>query len=252
MSALIRRNLLTIAAATVAISGLVASMRPSNPMPPERPLDDLLHECFNSRDLTTEQAACRDASRRLIADGRKSEAVDALNRACSGHKETCVTLALMYLFGDGVEPDEDRAMSLLGRAGDNGDARGWTNLLLLQRGERSRTARNREERSLHYACSHSDAGWPCYNYGVALACGYFGPPDLKVAHWAFFRGCDRGDERSCDLSARFQTAPAILPCNLISPHPKFPYPFELDIVPADPDEELPDSPDLFRRRAFSR
>jgi len=245
------RSLLSLTAVAAAALTFGASMRPTAPVAPPRPLDELLHACRTHPDFEVEKDACHEAARRLVAEGRKPEAVQALNRACTKYPDACVTLALMYQFGDGVERDVDRAGSMLGRAGSYGDAYGWGDLRVLSWTGSSRIDRNRVERSMFSSCNLGDAGWPCYNYGVALACGYFGPPDLKVAHWAFFRGCDRGDERSCDLSARFQNNPEVLPCSLISPHPKFPYRFDLELSPADPDEPLPDGPDRFKRRAFS-
>ena len=112
--------------------------------------------------------------------------------------------------------------------------------------------RNQAEKIMFNSCDFGDAGWPCYNYGVALACGYFGPPDLKYAHYAFFRGCERGDARSCTLSADFQVNPRVLSCDLISPDPKFGRSFEVNVTPADPAAPLPEGPEVFRRRPFTR
>lgn len=241
-----------------ALSLALGCFRPSEKLPPKRSLEELQDACERKvhpeRGSTlreSDRQACWEVAPLLIERGEVDAAVDAYNRACTRIPQACVTLALMYQFGDGVEQDSARAGGLLGRAGVNGDARGWADLRMLRRPRDSMESRNRVEKIMYNSCDLGDAGWPCYNYGVALACGYFGPPDLKYAHYAFFRGCDLGDSRSCTLSADFQVNPRVLSCDLIGPHPKFNRTFEVNVEPADPDAPPPEGPRVFHRRPFS-
>lgn len=222
------------------------------PEPPPRTLAELLDACEYDPVNRQDRAACWEAGRILVNEGRQAEAVQPLFFACTEIADACIDLGLVHLRGEGVPRDGREALRVFASASArSGRAQGWLSLVDLELDLPTRRQRLSLEWGMHDGCADSDVGWPCYNYGILLSCGYFGEIDFRHAHSAFHRGCSLGDGRACDLAGKLNEGPISVPCTLVGPDPAVgPVPLELRVAPPDPSVPLPADFKRFERPPF--
>lgn len=109
--------------------------------------------------------------------------------------EDCVTLASMYMTGEVVSADHDRAIGLLKAACEENSARGCMRL-----GDAYHagilTGEAEEVASYRKACE-AGANLGCVTAGQAYLAGKGGEADPKLAALLFTKVCDRGNAKGC-------------------------------------------------------
>ena len=214
----------------------------------EPTLDELLARCTYDDGQIPDSPSCHRAGQLLIEGSRQEEAIRPLRYACTDVPDACIELGLLHLRGEGVSRNPREAAKAFGSAGSlNGEASAWRVLLRMQSTPENALARDSRDFASHSACTYATTGWPCYNYGVLLACGYFGDVDLPHALSAFHRGCFLADPRACDLAGKLQTGTTRLPCDLVGPDPKNPVELTLHLEPPDNSETWPEGEERFKR-----
>jgi len=217
----------------------------------EPTLEELLARCTYDHGQIPDSPSCHRAGLLFIEGRRHEEAIKPLRYACTDIPDACIELGLLHLRGDGVPRDYDAAISVFSQAsGKSGTAGGWYSYARLEVKPKNLWARNARDASMHFDCTDATTGWPCTNYGVLLACGYFGDVDLPHALSAFHRGCFLADPRACDLAGKLQTGTTRLPCDLVGPDPKNPVELTLHLDPPDPSETWPEGEQRFERTPF--
>ena len=222
----------------------------------EAPTDEALRRACSPADVseTPDWDSCATLATRLLGAGRVADAMDPLRIACGEHNQMCVQSGVIYLQGaPGVPPDHDKAWSFMARSygGANPDYDGAAWLTLRDLTKEDQTFAYRRvplEHGMDTACRYGHSGWPCFNYGVALTCGFLGEPDVKHARNVLQRGCRLGDGRACDLFSQLDTmAPTLPTCDLIGPDPEVPVKLELHVEPI-PEGPIPDTVKPFARK----
>jgi len=235
----------------VPVAALLAACWPTQPAPaPPRSLSELQAACDQ---LRPDFAACAELANRRLEAGEFADAIGPLGYVCSQNASACVTLGHIYLEGrPGVPADHDKAFKYMDRAcvGPNKDYNGcgWSFLRDLTLGDLSWNARDAIEIGVNTTCRYGDVGWPCYNYGVGLACGFFGPPDVTYARHVLQRGCRLGDGRACTLFQQLDgDSPDLPSCDLMGPDPDHPIQLELHTDPMPADAVWPEGKERFKR-----
>jgi len=227
-----------------------ACSTPTRPAPPtEAELSALCPDA-----VMVDHTACLKLGELLVQEGRYRESLPALEKACPEYKDACVSIGIMLLQGrPDIEVDRDLAWEFMGRAtaGINSDYEGKAWLVMRDLADPNQTWAIRRvliEDRMDNACRRGHSGWPCFNYGVALTCGFLGEPDVKHARNVLQRGCRLGDGRACDLFSQLDTmAPTLPTCDLIGPDPDVPVKLELHVEPI-PEGPIPDTVKPFARK----
>lgn len=240
----------------LALGGLLTAVgcwRAPEPAPPEVvapwSFEDAVARCDGR---PRDRVACWEVGKHLVKEGRQAESLPYLFAGCTDHADACIDLGLVHLRGEGVPRSAREAtLAFASASARSGRAQGWLSLVYLELDLPTRRKRLALDWGMHGGCADSDVGWPCYNYGILLACGYFGEIDFRHAHSAFHRGCSLGDGRACDLAGKLNEGPISVPCTLVGPDPAVgPVPLELRVEPPDLSVPLPEDFKPFRRPPF--
>ena len=218
---------------------------------PEPSIEVLEDRCVPSESYVYDYEACARVGPMLVEAGRVDRAIQVLNRGCHRVPSACTDLALLYVDGKVVERDlKEAAMAVGGGCMSpryDPDACGWYGFLLMRNMDETAVSRRSLEPTLDKACRYGDSDWGCYNYGVALACGFLGPPDYKHADNVLTMACALGDSRGCLLRERLKERPEPPPCTLMGPDPKHPVELGIEIVPLAPGAKLPPDKEPYQR-----
>jgi hypothetical protein len=135
---------------------------------------------------------------RLPCDER--DVVGCTNGCSERQVEDCVTLASMYMKGEVVSVDHDRAIGLFRDACDHGSARGCLRLGdVYHAGVLHDEA---EEASYYRKACDAGANLGCVSAGKAYLDGKGVTADAEVAALLFNKVCDRGNASGCFELAR--------------------------------------------------
>jgi hypothetical protein len=208
----------------VLAAGCIGTAAPQAPPPATDA--ELLARCWDGQ---IDHAACEEVGHRLLAAGDIEGGIDAIGLACTRRGPPCIELGILYYEGIKVPKDISKARDAFGSAclKDRKDGCAYEAMMLLELGERTPLIQMNMEDS----CRFGKIGWPCTNYGVALACGLFGPPQRENALGALQKGCRLGDDRACKLHLEYGEGRVDPECTLIGPDPRRPLAMDLKLGP---------------------
>ncbi|MFK7927251.1 MAG: hypothetical protein AB8H79_03635, partial [Myxococcota bacterium] len=116
-------------------------------------------------------AACRKLGHHQLSVGEREEGVRHLKLACTSIAAACADLAAIYMDGKLVPQDFKEGFKIArlgcGALKADGNACGWAVLDTLREDTGTAGLRNAFEYTLADSCYPKNAGWACYNYGVA-------------------------------------------------------------------------------------
>lgn len=151
--------------------------------------------------------------------------------ACGKYSQPCIELGLIHYEGvlvpKSIDKARDRFASACFKRGGKVGCAYEALMLLEQQRNLKLTLMNMED-----SCRFNETtGWPCYNLGVGLACGLFGPPRRDNALGALQKGCRLGDDRACKLHLEYGEGRAEPVCTMIGGDPKRPLVMDLKLGP---------------------